>query len=189
MRRLSLLLAATATFAALPASAATYVVDANSPGTSLGTVVAGHTYKFTATGIVDLVGDPIPGGRFNLNADGLPQPAVTYPGYGYFNPGGSTVADGQSGPLAGANFGALIANFGGSTPYFLIGSGLTTSFAQSGELFARINDINANNSGSFSVTVAAVPEPAMWAMLILGFGVMGGAMRRRAKVTVRVAYV
>ena len=27
--------------------------------------------------------------------------------------------------------------------------------------------------------IAAVPEPSVWAMLILGFGVLGGAMRRR----------
>lgn len=29
-------------------------------------------------------------------------------------------------------------------------------------------------------SVAAVPEPATWAMMILGFGLIGGAMRRRA---------
>ena len=30
-----------------------------------------------------------------------------------------------------------------------------------------------------NVSVAAVPEPATWAMMILGFGLVGGAMRRR----------
>lgn len=34
----------------------------------------------------------------------------------------------------------------------------------------------------------AVPEPATWGMMILGFGVIGGAMRRRAKVTTTVSY-
>ena len=29
---------------------------------------------------------------------------------------------------------------------------------------------------------AAVPEPASWAMLVAGFGIMGGAMRRRRTV-------
>jgi hypothetical protein len=29
------------------------------------------------------------------------------------------------------------------------------------------------------VDVAAVPEPASWAMMISGFGLVGGAMRRR----------
>ncbi|MBB5687190.1 PEPxxWA-CTERM sorting domain-containing protein [Sphingobium boeckii] len=35
--------------------------------------------------------------------------------------------------------------------------------------------------------VAAVPEPATWAMMITGFGFVGGAMRRKAKVSVRFA--
>ncbi len=171
----------------VPAVAATYVVDANSSATSLGAVVAGQRYRFSTTGIVDLVGDPVPG-RFSVDADGIPVQPVTVPGYEGFNPSGSTTADGQSGPLPGVNFGALIGNFGGATPYFRIGSSLTTTFAQSGEIFGRVNDINTNNSGSFTVSVSAIPEPATWGMLILGFGVMGGAMRRRAKHTMRVTF-
>lgn len=38
------------------------------------------------------------------------------------------------------------------------------------------------------VAAAAVPEPATWAMLIAGFGGIGFAMRRRAKVRTTVAY-
>jgi hypothetical protein len=30
------------------------------------------------------------------------------------------------------------------------------------------------------LTATAVPEPATWAMMIAGFGLMGGAMRRRS---------
>ena len=33
-----------------------------------------------------------------------------------------------------------------------------------------------------NVSIAAVPEPATWMMLILGFGLVGGAMRRRKPV-------
>ena len=37
--------------------------------------------------------------------------------------------------------------------------------------------------------VAAVPEPATWAMMLVGFGGIGFAMRRRKNgVTTRVAY-
>lgn len=32
----------------------------------------------------------------------------------------------------------------------------------------------------YGIAVAGVPEPATWAMLILGFGVVGGSLRRRA---------
>jgi len=39
-----------------------------------------------------------------------------------------------------------------------------------------------------SSSVEAVPEPATWAMMLIGFGVMGGAMRRRRqRVTVSYA--
>lgn len=38
-----------------------------------------------------------------------------------------------------------------------------------------------------SVTVNAVPEPATWAMMISGFGVIGYSMRRRRRVTVSFA--
>ena len=36
--------------------------------------------------------------------------------------------------------------------------------------------------------LAAVPEPATWGMMILGFGAMGFAMRRRAKVRANVSF-
>ena len=34
----------------------------------------------------------------------------------------------------------------------------------------------------------AVPEPATWAFMILGFGAIGGAMRRQRKASVKVSY-
>ena len=35
---------------------------------------------------------------------------------------------------------------------------------------------------------AAVPEPATWALMIMGFGLMGAAMRRDRKVTARIRF-
>jgi hypothetical protein len=43
-------------------------------------------------------------------------------------------------------------------------------------------------NGNVTPLLAAVPEPATWGMMILGFGVVGGAMRRRPKVRTTVAY-
>jgi hypothetical protein len=40
----------------------------------------------------------------------------------------------------------------------------------------------ASYSGNVSFTKSAVPEPATWALMILGFGVVGYAMRRRPSV-------
>ena len=36
-----------------------------------------------------------------------------------------------------------------------------------------------STSGRVSIVEAAVPEPATWALMIAGFGLVGGAMRRR----------
>lgn len=46
-----------------------------------------------------------------------------------------------------------------------------------------VNTAGGPNEGVFldAVSVAAVPEPSTWAMLILGFGLLGGAMRRRSQ--------
>ncbi|MEP2102427.1 MAG: NF038122 family metalloprotease [Parasphingorhabdus sp.] len=45
-------------------------------------------------------------------------------------------------------------------------------------------DVLANSDYAFNtnnINVAAVPEPATWGMMILGFGMVGGALRRRRK--------
>lgn len=63
-----------------------------------------------------------------------------------------------------------------STPTFLTGS------------FTLINPFFGNGQLTISPVVAAVPEPATWAMMILGMGAVGFAMRRRQKVTTRVSY-
>jgi PEP-CTERM motif len=39
-----------------------------------------------------------------------------------------------------------------------------------------------------TLAIAGVPEPATWAMMILGFGLIGGAMRSRKAATTKVAY-
>jgi hypothetical protein len=54
--------------------------------------------------------------------------------------------------------------------------------------FAQV--INGSQDLTFSATIAAVPEPSSWAMMLLGFGAVGGAMRsakRRRKLTVSYA--
>ncbi|MFN7174747.1 MAG: PEPxxWA-CTERM sorting domain-containing protein [Thermaurantiacus tibetensis] len=47
------------------------------------------------------------------------------------------------------------------------------------------DDSPANNRGGVSLAIAgAVPEPATWAMLIAGFGLVGAAARRRRQAVV-----
>ena len=76
----------------------------------------------------------------------------------------------------------------------------TTSFTASSLhiSYALANIVEGNyfeiNQGSsvFSYTTgavsAAVPEPATWGMMLLGFGAMGYAMRRRTKVRTNISF-
>lgn len=51
--------------------------------------------------------------------------------------------------------------------------------------FAQV--VNGSQDLTFSATISAVPEPASWALMILGFGFVGGAMRRRSRMSVTYA--
>lgn len=46
---------------------------------------------------------------------------------------------------------------------------------------------STNNFTVSQLDPAPVPEPAIWAMMLLGFGVIGGAMRRRPQVALAVS--
>ena len=51
-----------------------------------------------------------------------------------------------------------------------------------GLALAPIDDV------TFTLNAAAVPEPAAWAMMIGGFGLVGGALRRRRQANVSVSF-
>ncbi|PZU08640.1 MAG: hypothetical protein DI605_11870 [Sphingomonas sp.] len=56
-----------------------------------------------------------------------------------------------------------------------------------GDVFS-LNGPNYLNIDSIALgSLSAVPEPAGWAMFIGGFGMIGGAMRRRQRISVRYA--
>ena len=88
----------------------------------------------------------------------------------------SATLNGQAGTIinsGGASFASIF-----NAPAFL-GTGNILTF--SGLLNPRRNGTgNADVTGSLNIAaVAAVPEPATWAMFILGFGVLGAGLRRR----------
>lgn len=76
-----------------------------------------------------------------------------------------------------------------STTYtggFLSGSGGTAAGAQARLLAGLANgqgyfNLHTSNfpGGEIRANLSAVPEPSSWAMLIAGFGLVGGTMRRR----------
>ncbi len=158
-------------------------VNASSALVDLGSFSAGQ-YSITATGVVDLVGS---GNTFQMNPDGTPNSTVTAPNYSYFNPNGSYTADNNYGPAgANAKIGALVGTFSSNptqpSDWFLIGYSKVVTLSSTGHIYAQVNDTYpSNNTGSFSVTVTAVPEPETYVMLLVGLGLMGGIARRRSK--------
>jgi hypothetical protein len=48
-------------------------------------------------------------------------------------------------------------------------------------------DTNGIINQANSVTISAVPEPSTWAMMLIGFGAMGGALRAKRRRALRVA--
>ena len=79
--------------------------------------------------------------------------------------------------------------FGGCTSNSItnLGSFVTGNILGDGPVFSSLNYLDA----TFSATIvpAAVPEPATWAMLLLGVGLVGGVMRRKHKIRTTVQFV
>lgn len=165
--------------ASAPALAATTVAANNAALTTIGTFGPGK-YRVTTPGTVDLAG----GGAFVVDANGKPATTITSPGYGYCNPNGcdtdifSGGAYGQAGP--GINLGALAGTIDGGASYFLLGANSTFTLFSTVTLSAVVNDtFYANNVGAFETSIAAVPEPATWTLMIAGVAFTGIALRRR----------
>jgi hypothetical protein len=115
-----------------------------------------------------------------------PSPTSDYYGLGF-----------DTKALTGYQPGRHIANFidGARPAYnasnvynFILNTGSVTPT----KLYFGVTDgVYGDNGGKFRLEIspiAAVPEPATWAMMILGFGLVGGAMRSRQRQSVRVAY-
>jgi hypothetical protein len=120
--------------------------------------------------------------------------AADFDGAGFFTaasnpntqgPAGSTTTASRSGSgsIVRADFGA---------------NGLEAAGQTSATYIYRTNAINFDNGGTFTTQdgsvaqranfqpiISAVPEPAAWGMMMLGFGVVGYSLRRRKKITGR----
>jgi len=106
----------------------------------------------------------------------------------YFNANGINTANLTSYDTVPSAWTAV--NGSGSNGYLTIGAtGVSTKWLV-GAAFIPTNDRDDGfkiASIKVTETVSAVPEPQTWAMMLLGFGAVGGALRARRKGMVRLA--
>ena len=55
-------------------------------------------------------------------------------------------------------------------------------YAVAGEYFTSVKYSGSEATGATDIQVGNVPEPASWALMIVGFGMVGATLRRRAAV-------
>lgn len=132
--------------------------------------------------------------------------ANNVPGGGGPGPAGGSLTGSNSFTSIGTSFNELVAAYPTALPFDSLIGVFTGGTGPSGDL-GKVFDIGFggtftapagatglylatvdsyqwnNNSGAFTVDVAAVPEPATWAMMLFGLGAIGAGLRmsRRAQ--------
>ena len=78
---------------------------------------------------------------------------------------------------------------GNQTSWSSVSIGRFFATAGSKLTFSAVGTSNSLGGYVDNITLAAVPEPATWAMMIMGFGLIGGALRSaKGRQTTRVRY-
>ncbi len=180
---IALALAATSLMSATAASAATlvdFVIQTRIDGTN----VPGAPTDATITGTYDndalvLGSTPVTGFNVFLASNGN-----NYPNF----PGGVTASVTNltmtSGTLNFFNAGSTIFSFDISN-FAPMGTSATTVSNATSFTYGDGTPIGiaAGSGGTINIS-AAVPEPATWAMMLIGFGAIGHSMRRRKQAAV-----
>jgi hypothetical protein len=180
---------------ATTASAADFIVDAlansanSGGGTGLSTIdlVAGQAFTSTVDPNDLWSAGPLP--RWS-NADGLVHLVAT--GTDESGEAAGTLIGRDFGLLTidgfSAPFGSLVGQIGtGTDSYRLLGTNFTGTAWGDGTLTLFYWDnLTPDNEGSVTANIVSgggglglVPEPASWALMIVGFACAGGLMRRR----------
>lgn len=192
---LALATAAGLAFAPAAASATTYLVDAqnnsSSGGTGLLTVslVSGQAFTVSVDPKEIWNAGALP--RWS-NADGLITDLTATGTDASGEAAGTQI--GSVFPLYTASgltapYGALVGSINGV--YKLLGTNFSGPAWSSGDLYLYYWDSNnEDNSESIAVelSAAAVPEPGTWALMLVGFAVVGFGLRRRTAATTKVSY-
>jgi len=180
MKAITLGMAAFAALAALPAAAANYNVTFDTTSTLFGgpfqTVRSIFTTSDTAVQIGGQTAYAITGISGTIN-----NVAIT----GLFDaPGNPTYYYFTTGPTF----------LDGSGVRFNAGAATNIAFFHQDNVAPDIYRINGNGTisafgtATTSPATSAVPEPATWALMIVGFAMVGGALRRRHKAAARVRF-
>lgn len=197
--------------AATAAPTFTFDSNAHSPSSAGFTVINSFTSLTGYTAISGNVQIKTP----PADSDGAPPPTSVPSGTSYLSVlGGGSVTYTFAAPVGGVQFDwgsvdtyntvTLLSAAGnfvivpGTTPNILFpttngdqgfsGSGLFTALGN-GVTFTGITFASSSNSLEVdNLATSAVPEPASWAMMLAGFGMLGMGLRRRGKQSVRVTY-
>jgi hypothetical protein len=175
-------------FSSLPADLTGFTgIEFASPGSCCGDPAFDTTLGIQ-TGVAQIQAFLAAGGNISIeNFSGLsdwapilgfdPGPGMIYGvgGVGCSDPGISTVA----GAAAGFNRGVYVEGC-------FIHQLMDTSFFAAHGYVAFVDGFSAG-SGQSVLMGSGVPEPASWAMMVGGFGLIGGAVRARRKVAVTFA--
>ena len=162
------------------------VVNLNDPNPSTSVATAGGdtTINFGFNPIVNAEGtnsfsssftisDPL-AGIYSISGD------TSTPGVIFSNTSNLTCIASVMGCTVGTVYNLII----GTTPSGFSAFGLPLTNLAAGDYRLTINGISPN-SGSFTgnvrITTGAVPEPGTWALMLLGFGAVGFAMRRQRR--------
>ena len=197
------LLAGAALFAATNANAAPLISAAvTGPSGTVWNTKSSDT--FYTLFLVRPFGNVInPTDNFTFSPTNLGSNNYTTAGDGFPNTLGSTAnsdpsylltlnfADGAtiSGQYLGSTFTGGTSARAGNLIYKLTGFGWDRSPADNVSQFRAVSGNNpADYTGQFAFSITDVPEPATWAMLMLGFGAIGGAMRYRRRTATKLAF-
>jgi hypothetical protein len=206
MKKFSLLLSAMAIAAASPSQAAN-IIDQNAPANTV--FMAQFNQNNLAQSFQQTAGNVSGAGYFLQNGVGSGLANLTIGLWTLLpnQPGASLLAS-ASGSTSTNNrwfdvFWPAVTVTPGAT-YFLVFSSSNGSYGISGDTsngYANGNTFANSGFQSFagfdytfrtysddSVLTGAVPEPATWLMMILGFGMVGGAMRYRQRHPAKVTF-
>lgn len=181
----SLLIATAVALVAAPASAATVVTfGPMNPGgvvtlapAGAGAVASPISFDVSGTGDFSVTFsflNPFASARANASASFNFDPDVLLFTGGNFSNGGTSAVGGVAGVGSSIQV-DRVGMVGGVQTLTLLGRLNSVGTPTGGNDFARVG-------GSLTLTNTApvVPEPATWALFILGFGVIGSALRRRS---------